>query len=318
MRVCGMKMNRIGMLKRASMAAMLLSVLAVSGAWATNGPGTVGAEYLTLPIGSRSLAMGEVQSAAIGEPLGWLSNPATLRCMDGMGFGVFHAEWFMETNYDNAAFHRRLDEKFSVAGGFVTVRRPEIMGSKADGTETGPLDNANYQAIIGMGYSPVPSFAAGLAIKYFNEELDESSADGVAFDIGALYTITKAQLSLGIVAQNVGPAITFESLEEPLPRTLRGGASHVAELRNGDATVTFALDVAKPRYERLYLSAGCELMLMNTVGVRVGYNGREDRPGSGLTLGCGAVVRNISVDYAWTAYGDLGSVHRIALYFTMH
>ena len=318
MRMCGMITLRISMLSRASIAGMLLSVLAASGGQAADGPGTVGADYLTLPIGSKSIAMGEVQSAAIGEPLGWLSNPATLRCMDGMGFGVFHAEWIMDTNYDNAVYHHRLDDKFSMAGGFVTVRRPEIMGYDMDGNETKPLDNANYQAIIGMGYSPVPSFAAGLAIKYFNEKLDESSADGVGFDIGALYTIAKARLSLGMVAQNVGPAITFESLEEPLPMTFRGGASHVAEIHKGDATVTVAFDVVKPRYEKLYVSAGCELMLAKTVGVRVGYNGREYRPGSGLTLGCGAAVKNISVDYAWTAYGDLGSMHRIALYYTMH
>ena len=322
MRMCGMKANRISMLKRVSIAAMLLLALAVSGAWATNGPGTVGAEYLTLPLGSKSIAMGEVQSAAIGEPLGWLSNPATVRCMDGMGFGVFHAEWFMDTNYDNAAYHHRLNERFSLAAGFVSLRHPKIMGYKTDGTATGQLDNANYQAIIGMGYSPIPSFAAGLAIKYFNEKLAESSADGVGFDIGALYTITKARLSLGIVAQNVGSAITFESIKEPLPTTLRGGASHVAEIRNGDAALTLALDVVKPRYEKLYLSAGCELMLAKTIGVRIGYNGREYRPGSGLTLGCGAVVNNIdllrvSVDYAWTSYGDLGSIHRIALYFTI-
>jgi hypothetical protein len=312
-----MKANRISMLNRAAMAGMLLAAIVGSGARAADGPGTVGADYLTLPIGAKSIAMGEVQSAAIGEPLGWLSNPATLRSMDGMGFGVFHAEWFMDTNYDNAAYHHRLNERFSVGAGFVSVRRPKIMGYNAVGFETGLLDNANYQAIIGMGYSPVPSFAAGLAIKYFNEKLDESSADGVGFDIGALYTITKAQLSLGIVAQNVGSAITFESIKEPLPTTLRGGASHVTEIRNGDAALTLALDVVKPRYEKLYLSAGCELMLVRTVGLRVGYNGREYRPGSGLTLGCGAAVKNISVDYAWTEYGDLGSIHRIALYFTI-
>jgi len=313
-----MKASCISMLNRAAMAGMLLAAIAVSGARAADGPGTVGADYLTLPIGSRSIAMGEVQSSAIGEPLGWLSNPATLRCMDGMGFGVFHAEWIMDTNYDNAVYHHRLNGRFSVGAGLVSVRRPEIMGYDDGGHETKLLDNANYQVIIGMGYSPVPSFAAGLAIKYFNEKLDESSADGVGFDIGALYTITKAQLSLGIVAQNVGPAITFESLEEPLPTTLRVGASHVTEVRNGDAAVTFAFDVVKPRYERLYLNAGCELMLVKTIGVRVGYNGREYRPGSGITLGCGAAVGKMSVDYAWASYSDLGSVHRVALYFTIH
>ena len=195
-------------------------------AHATSGPGAAGAEYLTLPIGAKSIAMGEVQSAAIGEPLGWLSNPATLHCMDGLGFGVFHTEWLMQTQYDNVAVHSRVNDQVSLAAGFVSLRRPEIQGYDEFGRETGVLDNTNYQALVGLAYSPVPSFAAGLTVKYFNEKLDDVSAGGVGFDIGALYAITSAKLSLGFVAQNLGSDIAFESVEEPLPTTLRGGASY--------------------------------------------------------------------------------------------
>lgn len=313
-----MRKHTSAMSSGVAVAGMLLAVLAGSVAQAAVGPGTVGAEYLTLPMGSKSIAMGEVQSAAIGEPLGWLSNPATLRCMDGLGFGVFHAEWLMETQYDNVAYHQRINNYVSVAAGFVSLRRPEIQGYDEYGHETKALDNTNYQAIVGLGCSPIPSFAAGLTVKYFNEKLDDRSADGVGFDLGALYTITSARLSLGFVAQNVGQDITFESVKEPLPTTLRGGASFSVDLRGSDATVTIASDLVKPRYEKLYVSAGADLTLFKTISARVGYNGREYRPGNGLTLGCGVAIRNISFDYAWTSYGDLGSVHRVALYFMIH
>jgi hypothetical protein len=306
------------MLSRVAVAGMLLGAFTGSVAQAAVGPGTVGAEYLTLPIGSKSIAMGEVQSAAIGEPLGWLSNPATLRCMDGLGFGVFHAEWLMETQYDNVAYHQRINNYVSVAAGFVSLRRPEIQGYDDYGRKTRVLDNANYQAMMCLGYSPVPSLAAGLTVKYFNEKLDDLSAGGVGFDIGALYTITSARLSLCFVAQNVGQDITFESVKEPLPTTLRGGASFSADIHGGDATVTIASDLVKPRYEKLYASAGADLTVLKTISARVGYNGEQYRSGNGLTLGCGAAIRNISFDYAWTSYGDLGSVHRVALYFMLH
>jgi hypothetical protein len=299
-------------------AGMLLMTLTASGARAGDGPGSTGAEYLTLPIGSKSIAMGEVQSPVIGEPLGWLSNPAAMCSMNGMGFGVFHAEWLLDTKYENAAYHHRLSKRFSMAVGFAAVRRPEIQGYNESGIRTKPLDNANYRAVVGMGFAPTASLAMGIGVKYFNEKLDASSADGVGFDLGGVYSITKARLSLGLVVQNVGPAIKFESVEEPLPTTLRGGAAHVTEIHHGDAAFTVAFDVVKPRFEKVYLSAGCEVLLARTVGVRVGYNGREYRPGSGLTLGCGAAVKNVSVDYAWTSYGDLGSIHRVALYFTIH
>jgi len=104
-------------------AGMLLAVLTGSVAQAAVGPGTVGAEYLVLPIGSKSIAMGEVQSAAIGEPLGWLSNPATLRCMDGLGFGVFHAEWLMDTQYDNVALSPA-HQQLHIRGGGIRIPAP--------------------------------------------------------------------------------------------------------------------------------------------------------------------------------------------------
>jgi hypothetical protein len=311
-----MKRHRIGTLLPVA-AAVLCAAIAGPQARAAVGPGAVGAEYLTLPIGSKSIAMGEVQSAAIGEPLGWLSNPATLRTASSKGFGVFHAEWIMDASYDNAAYQQSVGSAFSLAAGFVAVRRPEIQGYDEHGLPTKPLDNSNYQVMIGLGFAPAAPFAAGVTVKYFNETLDESSASGVGFDVGALCTIPIARLSFGAVAQNLGSDITFESVEEPLPTTLRGGASYVAEILHGAASLTVAADLVKPRYERTYLSAGCDLTVLKTIGARIGYNGREYRPGSGLTLGCGVVARNVSVDYAWTAYGDLGSLHRITLYYTV-
>jgi hypothetical protein len=302
---------------RAALAGVLLAAFA-GVAPAAVGPGATGAQYLTLPFGSKSIAMGEVQSPAIGEPLGWLSNPATLSRLEGLGFGVFHAEWLMQTQYDNAAVHSHVNNHVAVAAGFVSLRRPEIDGYDQYGARTKTLDNTNYQAIVGLAYSPVASFTAGVSVKYFNEKLDDLAADGVGFDIGALYTVPRTRLSFGVVAQNLGQDITFESVKEPLPTTLRGGASCSADVRRDAATITVAFDVVKPRYEKLYASAGAELMLFKAFAARVGYNGQEYRPGSGLALGCGVSVRNISFDYAWTPFGDLGSVHRVALYFMLH
>ena len=119
-----MMKNNSTMLCRAALAGILLATVGGGIAHAAIGPGAAGAEYLTLPLGSKSIAMGEVQSPAIGEPLGWLSNPATLSCMKGLGFGVFHAEWLMQTQYDNAAVNSHVNDHISVAAGFVSLRRP--------------------------------------------------------------------------------------------------------------------------------------------------------------------------------------------------
>ena len=76
--------------------------------------------------------------------------------------------------------------------------------------------------------------------------------------------------------------------------------------------------MVKPRFESVYINAGAELWLYETIAVRAGYCGQEYRDGNGLSAGAGlTVLDNLMVDYAWTPYTDLGNFHRISLYYTI-
>jgi hypothetical protein len=298
---------------------MILVVCVSSGASAQEGPGSTGADYLTRAIGPKSIAMGEIGAALQGDPFNWLVNPASFGLMEGTGFGVLHSEWIIDTNYNNASLHHRFSDKFIAAGSFTFEYRPDIQGYDEYGTETKTLKNNNYQAVIGLGFMPIPSLTIGANAKYFQEKLDEWTAGGAAFDVGVLYEIAPAGIVVGASMQNIGSDIKFDTIDEPLPTTTRVGASHAFDISAGTTRFMYGVDLVKPRYEAVYVSAGVELDIVNTLALRAGYCGQEYRFGDGITLGGGvSILGGLKLDYAWTPYGDLGNFHRISIYYNIH
>lgn len=297
-----------------AVVALLIPCTAVA-----EGPGTTGAAFLSLTLGPKSIAMGEVKAALPGDPFNWMSNPALLGGMDGTGVGAIHAQWILDTQYEHLSTHHRVNGLFATAVGFFFQHRPDIPGFDDAGNPTGPLTYNDYQAVVGLAFSPVRSFSMGVNIKSFRERLDSYHAGGVAFDVGAVYSFKAVGLMLGAAAQNLGADVKFDAVGEPLPTTIRAGLSHTFAVVPRAIECTYAFDLVKPRYESLFLSAGAEVGFYKWLALRAGYCGQESREGSGLTVGCGVhVLDRIQLDYAWTPYGELGDFHRVSLYFSLN
>lgn len=298
--------------------ALCMTMLLSAAGRAQDGAGCSGAGYLTLPVGARSIAMGEVGSSLAGEPFGWLYNPATLHGTAGSGIGLFHSEWIMDTRYNTVDYSRRFNGSFAANLGLVYTYRPDIQGYDGLGDRTKLLKSYNYQVVTGLGFTPVPSFTTGANIKIFREKLDEWSAGGFAVDLGALYSFTEAGITAGFSIQNLGPDVKFDSLREPLPLTVRAGAAHGFAFAEDRLRLLYTFDLVKPRFESLFLSAGAELEIRGTLALRIGYCGQENRAGDGLTAGGGVKLKErLGLDYAWAPHGDLGSLHMISLFFVI-
>jgi len=284
-------------------------------ACAADGPGSVGASYLSLPVGPTAIAMGEAQTALTRDPFSWLTNPATLHAREGDGVGISHAEWIGDTRFDNVSYRHRIRDMLTVSGAFTFTYRPDIQGYDDAGIETKALKNNNYQAVIGVGFSPASAFAAGVNVKYFRDKLDEVGASGMAVDCGALYTFERIHASVGVSAQNLGPDISFDSVKEPLPLTIRFGASQSFAFRDDAYRITYAVDIVKPRYDEPFGAAGAEIELYKLLALRGGYTGEGYRPGDGFSMGAGfRLNERWRLDYAYTPYGDLGSFHWLSFF----
>jgi hypothetical protein len=306
----------ISTMKNALLITAAAMLLVPSALRASDGVGSEGAGYLTLPVGARSIAMGEARATGYLDPYGWLANPASLQMMNMSGIGLFHAESFFDARYENMIANHTFSRWLAIGFGIVYQHRPDIQGYDEFAVETGMLQNYNYQAMLGISTSPIENMSVGVNLKYFDEKLDQWSAGGFGADLGAIYSLAALNTSIGFSVQNLGEDVKFITEKEPLPLTMRFGAEHRFEATEQDFEFSLAWDIVKPRFEDLYLSAGCELEIFKMLAVRGGWCGRKDRAGDGLSLGAGATLKDtLKLDYAWTSFGDLGSHHSISLYF---
>ena len=306
-----MKLTNI--LRTTAAIALVLQALVTTPAAAFEGPGATGAGYLTLASGPASIAMGETGAALEGDPFNWIVNPALLGQARGLGFGVSHAEWILDTRFEHATLHKRLGGLFALGASLLYQYSPDIQGYDDVGLPTELLKNNSYQASLALAVTPLPGLSAGVTAKYFRETLAEWSAGGAAADVGVFYAWPVPHITIGASVQNLGADVSFDGVEEPLPTTMRCGASVTFAVVPAVAEIRVASDVVKPRFENLYVSAGAELALSGMLFIRAGWCGREYRQGDGLTLGGGAkILERLQIDYAYTPYGDLGDFHRIA------
>ncbi len=301
------------------LALLLASMFSAQAARAADGPGSTGAGYLLRSVGPKSIAMGEVKAALGDDPFNWLANPAVLPVMKRSGLGLSHSEWIMDTRYSTLAGNTKVTEWLTLGGGIVYEYGQDIQGYDDFGQLTDPLKNYNYQAVLGLGFGPTASFAAGVNLKYFRESLAEWNAGGFGLDVGAYYDIALTGLKVGATVQNIGTDVKFIEKEEPLPTTIRAGAVYTMAATPSGVGFSLALDFIKPRFNDAYIGAGLEVEIAGMVALRGGWCGQKDRSGDGFTLGAGVNLDDrINVDYAATSYGDLGLMHRISLYFGIH
>ncbi len=310
-----MRLVRKNIVYITALIIVMISFLSAPGLSA-DGAGTTGASYLTLPVSPKSIAMGEA-AAAVDNPFALFYNPALLSARDGKGLAISHSEWIFDDRYENLSGYTRVNDKFVLGAGLTFLYRPEIQGFDGSGTPTEGFTSNNYQAVAGCQYSPVPSVSAGINLKYFREKLGDWHAAGMAFDIGLLYSMEQHGFSAGFAVQNIGPDIKFDSINEPIPMTIRAGGSQLFKIDDDNVTVTLAADAVFPKYENIYLSTGTEIDLYSILKIRAGYCGQESRPGNGFSMGGGFNVRDyITLNYAFSPYGNLGSFHRISMHFS--
>lgn len=330
----------------------VLSVLIVAAASAqfsqgTTKVGTTVAQFLKIGAGARSLGMGGSAAAVEGDVYSIYWNPGALARVGGDGAASFtHAAWLADINFDFAAAALSVGD-FGVLGISVTSLGvpQDIVRTEDHPNGDGRVWNANDFA-LGVTYarSLTDRFSIGATFKYIRQGIWNESAQGVAFDIGTIYTTQFNDLKIGASISNFGtklrlqgPDLTFNNTPEgqlgqgpqnipaeyatdsyDIPLMFRLGLS-MDVVKSELVRTTVAIDATHPNDNSEYINSGVEFGFREIFFARVGYkslflpNSEE-----GLTWGAGvnAAVSSstmIKVDYAFADYGRLKNVQYVSL-----
>jgi opacity protein-like surface antigen len=337
---------------RSAVLILLLGIGGTSSAYAqlfrnTTKVGTTVAPFLKIGAGARSLAMGGSAVAMEGDVYSIYWNPGALARLSVGGEATFtHAAWLADINYDFAAASISLEGVGVLGVSLTSLAVPEdivrtVSNPDGDGRK---WDASSFALGVSFGRNLTDRFSIGGTLKYIRESVWNEVANGMAVDIGTIYTTQFRDMKLGASISNFGtkmrldgPDLTFntnpagkigqeaqnvpseyKSESYDIPLTFRIGLSMDA-VKTETIRATVAVDATHPNDNSEYIDSGLEIGYDETFFGRIGYKALflQDSE-EGLTWGVGLKVgvsstTSVKIDYAFAKYGRLQNVQYVTL-----
>lgn len=307
--------------------------------------GTTGLQFLKVGVGARATAMGDAFTAVADDGTALYYNPGGL----------------IQLRKPEAVFtliEYPAGLKFVYIGGVApSPRTSGTIGVQVtslftdDMVETTPdmpygtgrtFTAGDLAAGVSYCQRLTDKFSVGATVKYLNERLADESSSGWAADVGTFYTTGWKRINIGMVIQNFGPDMKFESSPFPLPISFKFGASMIA-WQTPTYDLLLAGEFLHPNDNVEFYHVGAEFTTMRMFSLRIGKrvnawkrdswedyqrdqqkdpfvefpvldeDGAVTLDGVSLGLGLKLPEAGVTVDYAWAGLGTLGGVHRFTI-----
>ena len=292
-----------------------------AGGFDKNSAGTTTAQFLKIASGARGVALGEAYSAMADDAAAMDWNPAGLIRIKGHSVSFMHAPYLADTFVDFFSYGEKSGEMGAMGMAFKYMNYGTIKKTDQAGVETGkitPYDMAFSVGfatyITGFNKDPEERFVLGASGKLIRSQL-LSTDNTISADIGILFPyFFDNRFQLAMTAQNFIGTLRYDKIESPLPLILRlGSATRITDY----LAVTADIVAVNDNYPFLAMGGELKAGLGSDADLflRSGFNTRAIADISGLrnlTFGTGFRYTSYSIDYSFSPFGELGSVHRIS------
>ena len=335
------------MKKMTGVLLLLIFTLSLLQAQSVTKTGTTAAPFLNVGVGARAIGMGGAFVSLADDASALFWNPAGAAYVQGSEAIFNHSEWIADINFDFAGLVVNLGNMGNVGlfANFMT------MGEMERTTELYPEGTGqNFSAgsyALGLNYSRALTdrFSIGFNFKYVHEYILNSSASGMAIDIGTVFVTGFKGLRLGASITNFGTKMRMDGRDvlvqhdiDPLregsnerlnanldtdaydmPLNLRVGLSYDLFQDVSNNQLWLAVDALHPSDNVEYVNTGLEFVTMDIFALRAGYaalfaddSERGLTLGAGLKYGFGSAIA-LKVDYAFESFGRLDNVQKFTL-----
>lgn len=275
--------------------------------------GTAGLAFLKLGVGGRAIGMGDAYTAVGGDASCLYWNPAGCAQVENIDVLLMHSEWFEGVRYEFLGGVRSYGHQAFGLGVF-GLYMDDL--ERREGPTSEPIGHFGvFDFAVTGTYARrlTDCLEIGASLKYLHEKIDDELATGVAADLGARYSIPMIEgLSAGLAVQNLGPQMSFVEEKFDLPVAYRIGAAYDTPVTGLNGQMLVVSDVVLSNDGDPKTHFGFEFAYANAVALRFGYRTGWDN--QNVSVGLGARVRNLRLDYAYVPfYSNLGDTHRLSL-----
>ena len=280
--------------------------------------GTIGAQYLKIPIGARAAGMGDAFVSIADDATAVYWNAAGVARVSGTVVSINHAAWLAGTAVDQAAVvfaapiipgTMAVDARSFTMDPFpvVDVFHQEGTGGFADAGDT--------DVALTYARSLTDKFSAGASLHYVHEGLADLSSHVYTYDFGTLYDTGFHSVRIGMTIQNMGSTLRFLDRDVKVPTLFRVGLS--ANVYNdGTHSLLTAVDFSHPPDNKERLNLGAEYNFRDyfflRAGEKLGYDSEGLTAGAGFRFPIGS-AQAARLDYAWSDMKTLGAAQRVSL-----
>jgi hypothetical protein len=323
---------------------LLFALIQSNGLSQVTKTGTSAAKFLSIGIGPRANAMGGAFTSVANDASALYWNPAGAAALTDY-----------EAMFTYTSLFKDLDINLNYTALVIPAGNLGNFGVSVTALDYGDMDvttelypegtgekfsASSYAFALSYARNITESFSAGITIKYIREKIFNSSADGVAFDVGTIFNTPFWGVKFSSIITNYGSKLQIsgedllirhdidptrkgnnESVDAyyktdkfELPLKLQIGLSRNFQLFENQR-LTITVDAAHPNDNAEYINIGGELALFdNMFYLRGGYKALFLKDSQeGLTLGVGLNytlgILSIQMDYAFQEYDFLGNTH---------
>lgn len=299
-------------------------------------------QFLKIGADARGSAMGDAYVAVVNDVGAIYWNPAGLTNSPTNQALFSHTEWLVDLKHDFAAVSYHFDENNVVGVSFISLTTDPMKVT----TEFQPTGTGNYFTYgdIGVGVTyarkMTDQFSFGATVRYVRETIADLHADAVLIDLGTFYYMGLGTSRFSVVVSNFGNNV------KPSGIAVAGNGSSYTTFQDFSPPTMFKLGYAFEPYQdeqhRITASVQLNHPNDNAENIRLGGEYEFDtmfflRAGVKRTIGesffgksistaedvsFGAGVRiplgitTANVDYAFSNFNELGTVHRISMMVT--
>ena len=297
--------------------------------------GMSGALELTVPVGSRSTAMGGsvVADTKGTEAIYW--NPAGVSNMEGTEITFSYLDYIADIKYSFIGITTNLGNFGSLGFNTRIMNIGEIIVTTEENPDgTGEIITPSF-IIVGFTYSRqmTDKLFFGSSVSLIHERIMQMTGKGTAFDFGFQYIPGISGLKLGVVVKNIGPKMSFDGSDlnenilfpgdEPIashrnvrlelasfeiPSYIQFGSSYTLK-HNEQNRIIFAGSFRNNNFSGDEFSAGVEYSYKETLMLRGGYTASSEKEyiyglnfGFGLRFDFGGNILNFDYSNMQTKY----------------